>query len=64
MNIKKQFIIDNFRISLESVDSGWTMPYSHCHAANGKVFIFRYRWRTQFQFVELEKSKFEWRRNK
>lgn len=33
MNVKKQFIIDNFKISQESTDSGWTMPYSHCHAA-------------------------------
>lgn len=33
MNIKKQFIMDDFRISQESMDSGWIMPYSHCHAA-------------------------------
>ena len=33
MNIKKPFIMDHFRISQESTDSGWTMPYSHCHAA-------------------------------
>ena len=33
MYIKKQFIIDNFRISQESSGSGWTMPYLHCHAA-------------------------------
>lgn len=33
MNVKKKFIADNFRISQESSDSGWTMPYLHCHAA-------------------------------
>lgn len=38
MNIKKQFIIDNFRISQESSDSGWTMPYLHCHGAH-EIYI-------------------------
>ena len=38
MNIKKRFIIDNFRISQESADNGWTMPYSHCHAAH-EIYI-------------------------
>lgn len=33
MNIRKKFITDNFRISQESLDSGWTMPYLHCHRA-------------------------------
>lgn len=31
MNIKSSFIYDDFRISQESTDSGWTMPYSHYH---------------------------------
>lgn len=31
MNKKRNFIIDGFKISQESVDQAWTMPYSHCH---------------------------------
>ncbi len=33
MNSKRSFINDNFRISQEEFNSGWTMPYSHYHNA-------------------------------
>lgn len=33
MDLKNRFINDDFRISQESTDNGWTMPYSHCHAS-------------------------------
>lgn len=33
MNTKRRFIYDGFRISQESIDEGWNMPYSHCHTA-------------------------------
>ena len=45
MNIKKQCIIDSFRISQESIDSGWTMPYSHCHGAH-EIYILKHGART------------------
>lgn len=38
MNTKKQFICDDFKISQETADSGWTMPYAHCHAAH-EIYI-------------------------
>lgn len=40
MNTKRRFIIDDFRISQESIDHGWTMPYSHCHAAY-EIYILK-----------------------
>lgn len=40
MNTKRQFITDDFRISQESIDNGWTMPYSHCHAAY-EIYILK-----------------------
>ncbi|MDO5398777.1 MAG: AraC family transcriptional regulator [bacterium] len=40
MNTKKRFIIDDFIISQESMDHGWTMPYSHCHAAY-EIYILK-----------------------
>lgn len=40
MNTKKSFIIDDFIISQESIDYGWTMPYSHCHAAY-EIYILK-----------------------
>ena len=40
MNTKRQFIADDFRISQESIDNGWTMPYSHCHAAY-EIYILK-----------------------
>lgn len=40
MNTKRRFIIDDFRISQESIDYGWTMPYSHCHPAY-EIYILK-----------------------
>ena len=40
MNTKKRFIFDDFRISQESIDYGWTMPYSHCHVAY-EIYILK-----------------------
>ena len=33
MNTKRSYINDNFTISQEEFDSGWTMPYTHYHNA-------------------------------
>lgn len=40
MDIKRSFIIDDFIISQESIEYGWTMPYSHCHAAY-EIYILK-----------------------
>lgn len=40
MNTKKRFIFDDFRISQESINYGWTMPYSHCHVAY-EIYILK-----------------------
>lgn len=40
MNTKRQAIYDNFRISQESIDESWTMPYSHCHSAY-EIYILK-----------------------
>lgn len=40
MNTKRRFIIDDFKISQENADSGWTMPYSHSHAAY-EIYILK-----------------------
>lgn len=40
MKTKRQSIYDNFRISQESIDNGWTMPYSHCHSAY-EIYILK-----------------------
>ena len=40
MNTKIKFINDDFRISQESIDSGWTMPYAHYHASY-EIYILK-----------------------
>lgn len=40
MNTKRRFIFDDFRISQESIDDSWTMPYSHCHMAY-EIYILK-----------------------
>ncbi|MGM9936023.1 MAG: helix-turn-helix domain-containing protein [Candidatus Ornithomonoglobus sp.] len=40
MTTKRQFISDDFAISQEETDSGWTMPYSHYHAAY-EIYILK-----------------------
>lgn len=40
MNTKIKFINDDFRISQERMDSGWTMPYSHRHLAY-EIYILK-----------------------
>lgn len=40
MNSKRSFINDNFRISQEQFDTGWTMPYAHYHNAY-EIYILK-----------------------
>lgn len=45
MEAKKRFIYDDFRMSQEKLTEGWTMPYSHYHAAY-EIYVLEYGERT------------------